>query len=103
MCRCARCARRARGRPPAQSAVRMADSAAVDGIHDLGGMEGFGPVEVEPDEHPFHERWEGRVHGMMLALATKRGITGLRDCIESMGIARSPSTQIYVHMIHELD
>ena len=21
----------------------------MDGIHDLGGMDGFGPVEVEPD------------------------------------------------------
>jgi nitrile hydratase len=33
----------------------------MDGIHDLGGMHGFGPVRVEPDEPVFHERWEGRV------------------------------------------
>jgi nitrile hydratase subunit beta len=32
----------------------------VDGVHDLGGMEGFGPVEVEPDEPVFHREWEGR-------------------------------------------
>ena len=31
---------------------------AVDGIHDLGGMGGFGPVEVERDEPVFHEPWE---------------------------------------------
>jgi nitrile hydratase len=30
----------------------------VDGIHDLGGMGGFGPVEVERDEPVFHEPWE---------------------------------------------
>lgn len=30
----------------------------MDGIHDLGGMSGFGPVEVEPDEPVFHEPWE---------------------------------------------
>jgi nitrile hydratase beta subunit len=30
----------------------------MDGIHDLGGMSGFGPVEVEPDEPRFHEPWE---------------------------------------------
>ena len=30
----------------------------MDGIHDLGGMSGFGPVEVEGDEPVFHESWE---------------------------------------------
>ncbi|MGH7786970.1 MAG: hypothetical protein ACRERC_08900, partial [Candidatus Binatia bacterium] len=30
----------------------------MDGIHDLGGMNGFGPVAVEPDEPVFHEPWE---------------------------------------------
>ena len=30
----------------------------MDGIHDLGGMAGFGRVEVEPDEPRFHEAWE---------------------------------------------
>ena len=33
----------------------------MDGIHDLGGVEGFGPVEVEPDEPWFHHEWERRV------------------------------------------
>jgi nitrile hydratase len=36
----------------------------MDGIHDLGGMSGFGPVEVECDEPVFHERWEGRTFGL---------------------------------------
>jgi nitrile hydratase len=39
----------------------------VDGTHDLGGKQGFGPVVREEDEPPFHEPWEGRVHGMNLA------------------------------------
>ncbi len=30
----------------------------MDGIHDLGGMGGFGPIEVERDEPVFHEPWE---------------------------------------------
>ncbi len=33
----------------------------MDGIHDMGGMDGFGKVEVEQNEPPFHGRWEGRV------------------------------------------
>lgn len=36
----------------------------MDGIHDLGGMQGFGRVEVESDEPVFHARWEGRVFAL---------------------------------------
>jgi len=36
----------------------------VNGIHDLGGMHGFGRVDVERGEPVFHDRWEGRVLGM---------------------------------------
>jgi nitrile hydratase beta subunit len=36
----------------------------VNGIHDLGGMHGFGRVAVEPDEPVFHAPWEKRVLGM---------------------------------------
>jgi nitrile hydratase len=32
----------------------------VDGVHDLGGLEGFGRVEVEADEPVFHFEWERR-------------------------------------------
>jgi nitrile hydratase beta subunit len=31
----------------------------MNGIHDLGGMHGFGPVVPEPDEPVFHAAWEG--------------------------------------------
>jgi len=40
----------------------------MDGIHDMGGMDGFGKVEVEPNEPPFHESWEGRVLAMQRAM-----------------------------------
>jgi nitrile hydratase len=37
----------------------------VNSIHDLGGMHGFGAIDAERDEPPFHERWEGRAGGMV--------------------------------------
>lgn len=37
----------------------------MNGIHDLGGMHGFGRVEVAPDEPVFHARWESRVLGLV--------------------------------------
>jgi nitrile hydratase subunit beta len=40
----------------------------MNGAHDMGGMDGFGKVEAEPNEPPFHERWEGRVLAMARAM-----------------------------------
>jgi len=45
----------------------------TNSIHDMGGMQGFGRVEPEPNEPPFHEKWEGRV----LALQRAVGFIGL--------------------------
>jgi nitrile hydratase len=39
----------------------------MDGVHDLGGMHGFGPVELEADEPAFHAPWEPAVIAMMRA------------------------------------
>jgi nitrile hydratase len=40
----------------------------MNGVHDLGGMHGFGKVEPEPDEPVFHAPWEGRVLAMNRAM-----------------------------------
>lgn len=36
----------------------------MDGIHDLGGKQGFGPIDVNEPEVPFHYTWEGRMWGI---------------------------------------
>jgi nitrile hydratase subunit beta len=41
----------------------------VNGVHDMGGMQGFGPVEPEPNEPPFHSKWEGRALAMNRAMS----------------------------------
>jgi nitrile hydratase subunit beta len=40
----------------------------MNGVHDMGGMDGFGKVKVEANEPVFHEKWEGRVMAMMRAM-----------------------------------
>ncbi len=40
----------------------------MDGVHDMGGMDGFGPVVSEPVGPSFHHAWEGRVMAMNRAL-----------------------------------
>jgi nitrile hydratase len=39
----------------------------VNGAHDLGGMRGFGPIEIERDEPAFHHDWERRAFAITLA------------------------------------
>ena len=36
----------------------------MNGIHDMGGMHGMGPIEPESNEPVFHEPWEGRVYAL---------------------------------------
>jgi nitrile hydratase subunit beta len=40
----------------------------MNGVHDMGGMQGFGKVEPEPNEPVFHAPWEGRVLAMNRAM-----------------------------------
>src|SRR5215217_5888246 len=42
----------------------------MDGVHDIGGREGFGRVNWEDDEgdESFHEDWEARLWSMALQL-----------------------------------
>ena len=58
----------------------------MDGIHDLGGKQGFGVVRYLPDAKAFHAPWEVRVNALY-ALAVKRGIFNMdeyRHAIERM-------------------
>src|SRR5262249_40693032 len=45
-----------------------AGRAVMNGVHDMGGMDGFGKVEIEPNERVFHEKWEGRVMALVRAM-----------------------------------
>jgi len=36
----------------------------VNGIHDMGGMHGMGPIQYEKNEPVFHARWESRAFAL---------------------------------------
>ena len=40
----------------------------MNGVHDMGGMHGFGPITIEKNEPVFHAQWEARVYAMTRAL-----------------------------------
>ena len=46
----------------------------MNGVHDMGGMDGFGKVEAEPNEPVFHQAWEGRVMAMVRAVGANGGL-----------------------------
>jgi nitrile hydratase len=55
-------------------------------VNDVGGMEGFGPIETEEDGLAFHADWEARVFALNIALVRKGVYTldEFRDAIERM-------------------
>ncbi len=56
----------------------------MNGIHDMGGMQGLGELHYEETEPVFHEPWEGRVRAMMAALGV---MGGFRVPLESIPAA----------------
>ncbi len=44
----------------------------MNGIHDLGGMHGLGPIAPEKNEPVFHEPWEARVYAIVRAMGAWR-------------------------------
>jgi nitrile hydratase subunit beta len=40
----------------------------MNGIHDMGGMHGMGPIVEEKNEPVFHHEWEGRIFAMNRAM-----------------------------------
>ncbi len=59
----------------------------MNGIHDMGGMHGFGKVEPEPNEPPFHSRWEGRALALNRAMSFAKvwNIDRSRAAIQAAG------------------
>jgi len=56
----------------------------MNGIHDMGGMHGMGPIQYEKNEPVFHARWEGRVFALRRAMGAwgKWNIDATRHEIE---------------------
>ncbi len=73
----------------------------MDGIHDLGGMDGFGPVRAEVNEPVFHHPWEGVVFGLVAAMSAQRlsNTHAFRHAIERMEPLHYLSSTYYEHWL----
>lgn len=58
----------------------------MNGVHDMGGMHGFGPIVREVNEPVFHAAWEAHVRAMMMEVRSRGyfNIDASRHGIERM-------------------
>lgn len=58
----------------------------MDGIHDMGGMDGFGPIPIEVNEPVFHAEWEGRLYAINSVMGAwgEWNIDAGRACMERL-------------------
>ena len=76
----------------------------MNGVHDLGGMDGFGPVHVEANEPLFHHAWERVVFGVVAAMSVQRlsNVHTFRHAIERMDPVHYLSSSYYEHWLTAL-
>jgi len=77
----------------------------MNGIHDLGGMHGMGPIRPEPNEPVFHEDWERRVFGLMVATfgGGQYNVDEFRHAIERMDPAHYLESSYYEHWLSAVE
>ncbi len=73
----------------------------MNGVHDLGGMDGFGAVDVEAHEPVFHARWEARVFALAAAVTAQRlaNVHAFRHAIERMEPLHYLGSSYYEHWL----
>jgi hypothetical protein len=77
----------------------------MNGIHDLGGRHGMGPIDIDPEQPIFHADWERRMFGMFI-LAFAGGhfnIDQFRAAIEKMKPAEYLESDYYEHWLYSLE
>ena len=76
----------------------------MNGVHDMGGMHGFGPVRPEPDGPPWHAPREGRVLAMQLRTSGHLfHLHEFRHAIERMPAARYLDAGYYERWLTALE
>ena len=77
----------------------------MNGVHDMGGLQGFGPVLPEPHEPLFHASWESRAMAMTVAMgaAGQWNIDLARAARESLPPAVYLSSSYYEIWIRALE
>jgi nitrile hydratase subunit beta len=76
----------------------------MNGVHDMGGMHGMGPIQYESNEPVFHERWEARVFALLRAVRAsgKLTIDASRHAVELIPAPEYLRMSYYEQRLHAL-
>lgn len=76
----------------------------MNGAHDLGGMHGFGALDIETDEPVFHEEWEARCFAMNILMGgwRKWNIDMSRHTLERLPPAKYLGSDYYQRWTEKL-
>ncbi len=77
----------------------------MNGMHDLGGMHGMGPINPEPQEPVFHQPWERIVFGLFVTTFAGGhfNVDEFRHAIERMDPAHYLQSTYYEHWMHAME
>jgi nitrile hydratase beta subunit len=76
----------------------------MNGVHDMGGMHGMGPIQYESNEPVFHEPWEARVFALLRAMraSDKLTIDAFRHAVELIPAPEYLRMSYYEQRLHAL-
>jgi nitrile hydratase len=77
----------------------------MNGIHDLGGRHGMGPIDIDPQQPIFRAEWERRMFGMFI-LTFAGGhfnVDQFRSAIEKMPPTEYLESDYYEHWLYSLE
>lgn len=79
----------------------------MNGPHDLGGFQGFGPVNPEPNEPYFHSEWEKRALGLTLCCGAMGHWTidesrHARECIPPANYLAASYYEVWIRALEVL-
>ena len=77
----------------------------MNNIHDCGGMQNLGPLNIEKDEPVFHEQWEKDVFtsSIHILYGGLDSVDAFRYEIEKMHPVAYLQTEYYEHWLHAIE
>ena len=76
----------------------------MNGVHDMGGMQGYGAIPIEADEPVWHSDWESKTWALRIAMGAhgKWNIDMGRHANERLGPAQYLNFSYYERWITSL-
>jgi nitrile hydratase subunit beta len=77
----------------------------MNGVHDLGGTDGFGPLVIEADEPAFHAEWEKAVFAMLFTtmVTGHQNVYQFLSYMEEMHPVEYLASRYYEHWLYTIE